>query len=326
MLLFTLAACWTGGFAVLGGNLNNDFVVETGWQDEPCSWVIEHTPASGEEVQADGLEVVLEVDGPFNGSGGIVGVDTLVSVDTRVETQDSTVTLTPREPLATNTTYTWWVDTRCQYVEQTFRTSRFGSELELSPEELAALSFDLVMDTESELVVPVGGDEVLEGLLRGWVWGRGSLDKDGHLSLAQVDAGAQDYCQVTQSMTGYFSYPEPQISWTGEQIALRTDIGLMSFEELRLDAVIAPDGSALGQMAVSGLVGVGQLSTYYGQDYCEMVQGTATSCISCLDPEGCVRIRVEGAAGRQQELAVSQVEEERCHALCLDNSEECELE
>ena len=322
MLLFLLASCWLGGFAIIGGNLNNDFSAntDTGWEVSQCGWVSEHSPSPQERVSALGLEIQVVIDGEFNGDGSILGVETELSQD------GDTVTLRPIESLLANTTYTWWLDTGCQYVESTFVTSAYGGELTLSQQELSALSFDLMMLAESKVMVPTGQDAELESLLRGWVWARGSMDEEAYLSLAQVDAGAQDFCASTQELQGYFNYPLPQVSWIGSHIVLASDLGALDMEELRIDALIAPDGQSLGEVTVSGLIGATQLSSYYGVDYCQSVSAQGSPCVGCQDPQGCARVRVEQATGRVKQSVVQAVDEAFCHEECEENSQDCELE
>lgn len=322
MLLFTVLGCWMGGAAILGGNLNNEFVVDsdTGWEEVPCAWVVDFSPARGAQASALSLEIQATVDGEFMGDGSIIGVETELRVD------GDKVSIRPTEALQPNTIYTWWLDTGCQYMESTFVTSPYGGDLTVDPEALSTFSYDLMMVNSSAMVVPEVLDFELEELLRGWVWGRGSVDEAGDLTLAQVDAGAQDYCASTQRLQGYFSYPEPQISWTGAHIALATDLGPLDFEELRIDAVFAPDGQSLGEVVLSGLVGASQLSAHYGEDYCERVSAQEVRCVGCEDPEGCIRLRVEGVSGRLNDGTVESVDEDFCHAECSENSEECELE
>ncbi|MFT5584795.1 MAG: hypothetical protein ACI9VR_002382 [Cognaticolwellia sp.] len=321
MLLFTLAGCWLGGFAVIGDDLSNDFVVEseTGWDVASCGWVLDYSPATRELIGATDLEIQIRIDGEFNGDGSIIGVET------ELRESGDTVTILPTEPLLPNTTYTWWLDTGCQYIETTFVTSAYGGELIVIEEDLTALSYDLLMSSQATLVIPALLGSELEGLLRGWVWGRGSMDETGTLTLSQVDAGAQDFCSSTQQLQGFFSYPAPQVTWTGQHIALATDLGALDMEELRIDAIIAPDGLSLGEVAVSGLIGVNQLNTYYGMDYCELLSAQDVGCVGCEDPEGCVRVRVEGAAGRVKESVVQAVDQDFCHEACQENSEDCEL-
>lgn len=322
MLLFTLAGCWMGGAAILGGTLNNDFVVDsdTGWDQPDCGWVLDYSPGSREVVDAEGLEIQVQIDGEFSGSGSIIGVET------ELLSQGGTVTIQPTEPLLSNTTYTWWLDTGCQYVESTFTTSAFGGDLSITQEELSALSYDLVMLTDAAVVVPSSPDSGMEALLRGWVWGRAQMDETGGLTLGQVDAGEQDYCASTQQLQGFFTYPSPQVSWTGRHVDLATDLGLLDLEELRIDATFSPDGQTLGHVDLSGLVGASQLSAYYGEDYCQRVSAEGVRCVGCEDPEGCVRVRVEDATGRSKEAGVQAIEEDFCHELCQENSEECALE
>ncbi len=322
MLLFTLAGCWIGGAAILGGSLNNDFVVDsdTGWEQPACAWVMDYTPATREVVDAAGVEIQVQIDGDFDGTGSIIGVET------ELEELNDVVTIRPTESLLANTTYTWWLDTGCQYVESTFTTSPYGGELTLTQEELGALSYDFVMLSQSTMVVPSTQDSSLEDLLRGWIWGRGQMDAEGTLTLGQVANGAQDTCASTQQLQGFFNYPEPQVSWTGRHISLATDLGALDMEELRIDATIAPDGSSLGHVALSGLIGASQLSAYYELDYCESVASAGVRCVGCEDPQGCVRVRIEDASGRQKDGGVEAIEEDFCHALCEENSEECELE
>lgn len=322
MLLFLLASCWLGGFAIVGGNLNNDFVAntDTGWDVSQCGWVSEHSPSPQEQVSALGLEIQIVVDGEFNGDGSIIGVETELSLDA------DTVTIRPIEPLLANTTYTWWLDTGCQYVESTFVTSAYGGELSLTQQQLSARSFDLMMLSESTVGGPKGQDAELERLLRGWVWARGSMDEQGHLSLAQVDASAQDFCASTQVLQGYFNYPLPQVSWIGSHVILASDLGALDMEELRIDALIAPDGQSLGEVTLSGLIGATQLSSYFGVDYCQSMSAQGSPCVGCQDPQGCARVRVEQATGRVKESVVQAVDEAFCHEQCEENSQDCELE
>ena len=322
MLLLTQLGCWLAGSALLGARLNNDFVVDsdTGWEQAPCGWVLDYSPSTGEVVDATDLEVRVSIEGEFNGTGSIVGVET------EVFDRGETILIRPTEPLLPNTTYTWWMDTGCQYVESTFTTSVYGADLSITQEELSALSYDLVMISGASMVVPSAQDFGLEELLRGWVWGRGQMDAEGGLTLGQVDAGAQDYCASTEQLQGYFTYPSPQVSWTGAHVSIATDLGALDMEELRIDASFAPDGQSLGSMSLSGLIGASQLSEHYALDYCESISSAGVRCVGCEDPEGCVRVRVEGLVAGAKESPVELVEEDDCHLLCEQNSEECELD
>ena len=113
-----------------------------------------------------------------------------------------------------------------------------------------------------------------------------------------MDASAQDFCASTQVLQGYFNYPLPQVSWIGSHVILASDLGALDMEELRIDALIAPDGQSLGEVTLSGLIGATQLSSYFGVDYCQSMSAQGSPCVGCQDPQGCARVRVEQATGR----------------------------
>lgn len=258
------------------------------------------------ELGSPDPDATISVAGPAGAVAGVSAVDGV------------TVTFTPNDGFAPETTYTATWSSCGDEGELSFTTGAYGAPLADPPSEIGATYFiDL---TSGTIASPAGLGDTLDVLLGGYpilasVVGFGSGGSvDLRIALGVFEPGnlLQDTCSVTLEMVDV-AFENPYFSEESDAFSLTWDGVPFTLTAFHASGAFSADGETLGGVRVAGQLDTRPLIPVFNDDptvgpdqMCVFVEPFRVDCVECADGSGpyCLDLELVGLVGERRETAV----------------------